>query len=278
MKQYLRHLYRNFQLQGFIFTVRLSYNLMYYLLTLFGFYIRKNERRFRSYKNKHKDQRCFIIGNGPSLNKLDLTNLKNEFTFGVNAIYTNFDRMQFYPTYYVVEDTFVAEDRKEEINSYTESQKFFGDYLSYCLNKDEKSIKCNVVFDYSYYKDFPKFSKNALTSMYVGGTVTYLCLQLAYYMGFTEVYLIGFDHNYVIPDTAEVEGKDILSTTDDVNHFSKDYFGKGKRWHDPMVDRMEISYRKAKLIYEENGRKVFNATHGGKLEVFERMEYSSLFS
>ena len=98
-------------------------------------------------------------------------------------------------------------------------------------------------------------------------------------MGFETVYLIGFDHNYTIPKEAIRYNNDlsILSTSDDVNHFSKDYFGKGKRWHDPMLDRMEKAYRKARKFFEADGRKVINATAGGKLEVFERRDYTSLF-
>ncbi len=37
--------------------------------------------------NIHHGQRCFIIGNGPSLQRTDLTKLKDEFTFGMNRIY-----------------------------------------------------------------------------------------------------------------------------------------------------------------------------------------------
>ena len=70
-----------------------------------------NEKRLLGFKRKHEGQRAFIIGNGPSLNQCNLSLLRNEVTFGVNAIYLNRAKMGFYPTYYVVEDEFVAEDR-----------------------------------------------------------------------------------------------------------------------------------------------------------------------
>ena len=113
----------------------------------------------------------------------------------------------------------------------------------------------------------------------MGGTVTYLCMQLAYYMGFSEVYLIGLDHSYVIPKDAILSNNntEILFTSDDPNHFNKDYFGEGKRWKDPQVDRMERAYRKAKVYFKRDFRKIYNATPGGKLEVFERVDYNSLF-
>jgi hypothetical protein len=236
-----------------------------------------NERKILMFENRHRSERCFIVGNGPSLNDLDLTKLKHEITFGVNAIYTNFDKMGFYPTYYVVEDTFVAEDRASEINTYKDSLKFYGNYLSYCLIRDDKSILLNVIMNYSDYEDFPHFSRDVARRVWVGGTVTYICLQLAYYMGFKEVYLIGFDHSYSIPPDALVAGLEITSTSDDPNHFNRDYFGKGKRWHDPKVDRMEKAYKRAKEYFETDGRLIYNATAGGKLEVFQRVDFRSLF-
>ena len=236
-----------------------------------------NEERLLKFAGAHEGERCFIIGNGPSLNLLDLTLLKDEITFGVNAIYTNFDRMGFYPTYYVVEDVFVAEDRADEINSYLGSTKFFGNYLRYCLGDDDKTVWLNVIFRYDRYRNFPHFSTNAARRVWTGGTVSYLCMQLAYYMGFKDVYLIGFDHSYSIPDDAVVEGNDIISQSGDPNHFSPDYFGRGKRWHDPMVDRMAEAYEKAKRCYEASGRRILNATAGGRLEVFDRVSYDRLF-
>lgn len=246
-------------------------------LASIGLSLSKNEKNIGDLKNKHLNQRCFIIGNGPSLNLLDLSLLKNEITFGVNAIYTNYEKMGFYPTYFTVEDIFVAEDRAEEINKYKHSTKFFGNYLNYCIKDDEHTIWLNVQFKYDNREKLPNFSKNIQRNLWTGGTVSYLNLQIAYYMGFKEVYLIGFDHSYTVPDHVAIEGTNYYSKGDDVNHFNKDYFGAGKRWHDPMVDRMEKSYIKSKEVFEARGFKVFNATKGGKLEVFDRVEFNDLF-
>ncbi len=255
----------------------LVWRTLRFRLAAAGLYLSANERRLAGYKNRHRAQRTFILGNGPTLNCCDLNLLKNEITFGVNSIFLNHNRMGFHPTYYVVEDVFVAEDRAEEINCYRAPKKFFGSYLKYCIRDDPSTIWLNVRFRYDDYAAFPNFSKNAIRMIWTGGTVTYLCLQLAYYMGFAEVFLIGFDHNYVIPPEAKVSGTEILSTSDDPNHFSPDYFGQGYRWHDPMVSRMEKAYTKADEIFRLDNRKIFNATKGGHLEIFERIEYEDLF-
>jgi hypothetical protein len=242
--------------------------------------VRSNRNRIiEKYFGKHYNDRCFIIGNGPSLNNMDMSLLKNEYTFGVNAIYTNFEKMGFSPTYYVIEDYLVAEDRMDEINSYSKSVKFFGHYLEYVLNYDSSSVPINVNIDYSNYSGFPHFSKSASDQVWVGGTVSYLCMQLAFFMGFKEIYLIGFDHNYTIPGDIEKDsnGLTLRSNSDDPNHFSKDYFGEGKRWHDPNMSRMELAYRKAMEVYSSESRSIQNATVGGKLEIFSRVDYTTLF-
>jgi hypothetical protein len=250
-----------------------------YLAAALGLPLTKNERRLGRLRNAHAGERCFIIGNGPSLNLLDLTLLTNEVTFGVNAIYTNYPKMGFYPTYYVVEDYLVAEDRAPEINAYGKSRvKFFGNYLRYCLQPDSSTVVLNILLDYRDYPDFPHFSRNALEKVWVGGTVSYVCMQLAYYMGFSQVYLVGFDHSYSVPKDAAIQEAVITSRSGDVNHFDASYFGAGKRWHDPRVDRMAKAYARAAGIFATDGRLIRNATAGGMLDIFERVDYRTLFT
>jgi hypothetical protein len=249
-----------------------------YRLAGLGLPVTLNEKRLLSLKGKHGDQRAFVIGNGPSLNSCDLTLLKDEITFGVNAIFLNRDKMGFYPTYYVVEDEFVAEDRADEINQLRGPTKLFGNYVSYCIQDRPDVIWMNLRMNYGPYPGFPRFSRNAARMIWVGGTVAYVCLQLAYYMGFTSVYLVGFDHSYEIPKDAKVDGSGILSRSNDPNHFHPDYFGSGYRWHDPMVERMEMAFRRAREVYESSGRRILNATVGGHLEVFDRVDYGSVFT
>ena len=242
-----------------------------------GLPLTTNERRIGRYKDHHHGQRAFILCNGPSLNLCDLSLLRSEVTFGVNAIYLNYENMGFHPTYYVIEDVFVAEDRANEINAYHGPVKLFGYYLRYCLSDSDDTLWLNVRFRYDDYPGFPHFAGNAARMVWTGGTVTYICLQLAYYMGFSQVYLVGCDHSYSIPPDAQVSGTEIISASDDPNHFHPAYFGKGYRWHDPKVDRMEKAYERAKQAFELDGRRIYNATVGGKLELFERVDYANLF-
>jgi hypothetical protein len=102
-------------------------------------------------------------------------------------------------------------------------------------------------------------------------------MQLAWFLGVQQLVLVGFDHSYVKPAHTATDGDDWTSGGDDPNHFRADYFGKGYRWHDPMVGRMEEAYRRARSTYEAHDRKIVNATAGGQLEVFSRVDFASLF-
>lgn len=229
-------------------------------------------------KGVGKGKTCFIVGNGPSLNKLDLSLLQGYDTFCVNAFFLKFPEIPWRPTYYVVEDKLVAQDRSPWINQLRGFRKFFPKVYSHILTKDEDTTYINFVIDYSKYENFPEFSTNAAKCVWVGGTVTYISLQLAFYFGYETAVLIGVDHNYVVDQKAnDITGPIMKSKTDDINHFHPDYFGKGFRWHDPQVDRMEKGYRRAREVYEAHGRRVLNATAGGHLEVFERVDFNSLF-
>jgi hypothetical protein len=203
----------------------------------------------------------------------DLRRLRDEVTIGCNGLFLIFDQMGYLPTFYTVEDRLVAEDRAKWINAIKGTTKVFPRKLAYCLKQDELTLFIDFLYNYD---GFPKFSEQFEKVVFWGGTVTFLNLQLAYYLGCSEVYLIGFNHNYQVPS---VVGEDdtIVSASADVNHFHPDYFGPGYRYSDPKVERMEKAYRVSREFASKNGMKIFNATRGGRLEVFPRVDFERLF-
>ncbi|RLA76452.1 MAG: hypothetical protein DRG78_18975 [Epsilonproteobacteria bacterium] len=234
------------------------------------------------FKDKYKNKRCFIVGNGPSLNKLDLDLLKDEFTFGVNSIFYMTERNGFRPTFYMVEDNHVIYDNLTDINNYEVPYKFFPSQYKKVIKPSSNTFFFNM--NRGFYEEnspnycIPRFSKNCHERMYAGQSVTIMNIQLAFYMGFTQVYLIGMDFDYKITEKDEVTGHNILSTKDeDENHFDPRYFGAGKKWLDPKLENVLTSYQFSKIKFERFNRKIYNATPGGKLNVFERVEFNSLF-
>ncbi|MGH8611181.1 MAG: 6-hydroxymethylpterin diphosphokinase MptE-like protein, partial [Gammaproteobacteria bacterium] len=245
-----------------------------------GRWKREYAPRLKDLRRRHKArQRCFIIGNGPSLNRTDLTKLSDEVTFGVNGIFLKCDETGFLPTFYVVEDHLVAEDRAARINALDGPLKLFPIHLAYCLAEGPNTIFFN--HKPRRHPEGFEFSTDASKVTYTGCTVTFTCMQLAFYLGFREIYLLGVDASYEIPKAAarsDHYGVGILDMPgDDPNHFHPDYFGKGYRWHDPQVDKMIAAFEEARRIAESRGVRIRNATVGGKLEVFERVHYESLF-
>jgi hypothetical protein len=93
-------------------------------------------------------------------------------------------------------------------------------------------------------------------------------------MGFEQVILVGVDHNSNVPGKANAT---VVSQGDDPNHFHPGYFGKGFRWQLPDFETSEIGYRLARQAYEADGRQILDATIGGKLTIFPKTDYSSLF-
>jgi len=229
----------------------------------------QNQTRLAQYDNKHLGKRCFIIGNGPSISKMDLSPLKSEITFGLNRIYLAFDRLPFMPTYYVCVNELVLEQFAPEINELPMPKFLNWNRRDYFDSKD--SSVCFLNFSLALRDGF---TTNINNKFYSGGTVTYVAIQLAYIMGFSEIILIGVDHSFKdkgIPNKVEVRTSD-----EDTNHFHPNYFPKGVKWQLPDLLRSEHAYMMAREKIENRGRFILDATENGKLTVFEKAIFKDM--
>jgi hypothetical protein len=228
---------------------------------------RDSNDRLKAIKGRHKGERCFIIGNGPSLNQTDLGKLRNEYTIGMNRFYLMFPVLGFASTYYAVINSLVIEQCAEDIQKLN-MPRFVAWRGRKWLKPDD-----DLFFLYTSYTG-PKFGCDLTKRLWEGATVTYFSMQVAYYLGFKQVILIGVDHSFVSQGKPNAT---VISRGDDPNHFSPKYFGAGFRWQLPDLETSEKSYSMARRAYEEDGREIIDATTGGKLQVFRKVEYSSLF-
>jgi len=235
---------------------------------------RESLKRLAELKNIHKGRRAFIIGNGPSLKQTDLSRLKGELTLGANRIYLMFPELGFQVTYLSVVNDLVIQQTAADLAALEipkflcwRSRRFFTDQFT-------DLPPANLpTFLYTTY-DAPRFSTDVRGRVWEGATVTYVNMQLAFHMGFDEVILIGVDHNYT---TTGKPNTTVTSEGDDPNHFSGQYFGKGFRWQLPDLETSELAYRMARESYERAGRRLLDATVGGKLTIFPKTDYNSLF-
>ncbi len=232
---------------------------------------RESLRRLAALKDVHRGRRGFIIGNGPSLRQTDLTKLRGELTFGLNRIYLLFPQLGFPTTYLVSTNDLVIEQCREEILALPipkfltwRARRFFS---------PEIPLADLPTFLYTTYTG-PRFTRDVRGRLWEGATVTYVALQLAFHMGFEQIILIGVDHNFVTRGEAN---QTVVSQGDDPNHFAPNYFGKGFRWQLPDLATSERAYHLAKVAYETAGRQILDATIGGKLAIFPKVDYNSLF-
>ncbi len=228
---------------------------------------RDSVQKLSALKNIHKGERCFIIGNGPSLQQTDLSRLKNEYTFGMNRFFLAFPELGFQTSYFLAINDLVVEQSAAEIQSL--DMPFFVSWRA----RQWLHPSPNLHFLFTTYTG-PGFARDVRGRIWEGATVTYIALQLAFHMGFKQAILIGVDHNF---STKGEPNKTIVSRGEDKDHFHPGYFGKGFRWQLPDLITSERSYSLAKKAYEQHDRQVLDATVGGKLTVFPKVSYENLF-
>lgn len=236
----------------------------------------KYGKELQKIKNIHEGERCFIVANGPSLqiSDLELLHRTGAITFAMNRIYKLFHETSWRPTYYVCEDINIFHESLDEINNVPAEKKFIpiNHKWYHNINVDDALY---FWANYDRTKDYPdSFSTNIAKQMDSLGTVTFTCLNIAAYMGFKEIYLLGVDHNYRV--TINEQGQTV------VDDMAKDYFCES---YDNDIKNIVVhdmgqntrAYRKAKKYCDEHGIYIYNATRGGKLEVFPRVDFDALF-
>lgn len=241
-------------------------------------------------------KRCFILGSGPSINNQDLSLLKND-----NCIVSNWFIL--HPQYSMIKPQYYCIWAQHFFGTAMDSTTWnpvvnFNEFLYPHINNESESIKVFPSFfrdsiesqklfsDHTIiYLDIelsPKineinfFETDITKKLYHGGTVVInFCIPLAISLGYKEIYLVGCDCNYTKQKHFYDEGvgkqtinNDKLSQKQvDLNvllSFSKN------------GDVMQ-SYSVVKQYCDNIGVKIYNATDGGYLNVFDRVKYESLF-
>lgn len=213
----------------------------------------------RQYKDRHKGERCFIVATGPSLTVQDLKLIENEVSFGMNSLCRIAQKSDWLPTYYGIQDKYVFRKMRKDVLAFFDRVPSFvaSDIyrsrgvrahhpIAFPLNRKDHWINAED-------RDIA-FSDNAFTQVYDGYTITYSLLQLAVYMGFAEIYLLGADNSY---------------SSEKSNYFID--HGVQSPMQSTAQERLERSYAACRRALLHSGKAVvYNATRGGKLEVFER--------
>lgn len=249
-------------------------------------YCYRNIAKWQKLKDSLKGKRCFLIANGPSLNMTPLYLLKDEYTIMFNRAGLIIERLNYFPSFYMISDGLVGRNIKEEIGTYIEKCKkvFVPDINKGELVKFTEFVpfKDNV---YYMYEEPKKFS-HTLPFVNIGGTVIYSAFQVLKYLGFDEIIVVGNDMNYVVAKnvdvlTEEKNSKGLYQNIrsqkdDDPNHFDPRYFGKGKEYHQPtevIVNKIFASLDRVAKEFEKDGVKVVNAGYNSNVKSFPKLDF-----
>jgi hypothetical protein len=217
--------------------------------------------RLQEFKDKYKGKRCFIVATGPSLLIEDLEKLNGEYCFGMNSICKLYDRTTWRPDFYGIQDIMVYDAMKEALEA--TAAELNNVFVSELLAEKRNLPAEYIVYPFnSYYHDYDaeiqrfhaKFSDNALRMVYDGYSITYSLLQIAIFMGFTEIYLIGVDCNY------EKGKKNHIVESGHVDR-------RAYQAHKKMTTAFKVA---AEFAAAHPQIQIINCTRGGKLEVFPR--------
>lgn len=245
--------------------------------TLCHFEKTKYGKMIANYKGRYTGQRCFLIGNGPSLRAEDLTNLHNhhEITFAFNRVYNIFDATPWRPDFYISQDEKMLAGSVKEIAGLDLLVKLIPIQMKWYYNIN---IEDALYFNMNWRQgvDTPEipFSDDAAHELVCAATGMYTAAQLAAYMGFTEIYLIGVDHHFRVSQNNN--GEIVVDNT--VKDYFSDNYNKDKdKLYIPNTERSTLTYVAMQKHCDARGIKVYNATRGGKLEVFPRVDFDTLF-
>ncbi|MEO6578318.1 MAG: hypothetical protein ABIO99_05410 [Candidatus Limnocylindria bacterium] len=197
---------------------------------------------------------------------MDLSVLRGECTFGLNRGYLLSDRIGVPTTFLVAVNRYVVEQFAHDlVGAPTRTFLSWRSRHWVPTDSDVTYIPRGRLF---------RFSRDlAGKGAWEGATVTFVAMQIAFHLGFHDVILIGVDHSFTSQGPAN---QLVTSEGGDPDHFDPDYFGAGVKWQLPDLVVSEAAYRLARHAFEADGRRIRDATGGGRLTVFDRASFGEI--
>ncbi len=225
-----------------------------------------NIKSIKRFYNIHKDEKLILICNGPSLNKINFDIFENQIIMGLNKIFLGFHKFNLYPKYYLATNKKVIQSSIKEIDDLN-CIKFTPTHSKDILKNGPLNYFLNISTKENFFLDITK-------GVNEGYTVTYVGLQLAYFMGFSKVVLIGLDHKYSFKGEPNQES---YMKGNDPNHFDPSYF-KNQSWDNPDLENSEKYFKIANEIFKKDNREIIDSTVNGDCNVFPKMELEEVIN
>ena len=217
-----------------------------------------------SFRGRHRSERCFVVGCAPSLSQLDLTKLHGEWAFTVNRGYLAASMGLPRTPFFLVSDPLTYREYFREIRVADVGLRFYrADVFDLPEYQDAQDREAAVRFPFHLSPAMHEghFAEDITTGAFRGFSVVLDAVQMAFFMGFGEVYIIGCDLDYQGHQT-HVYG-------------SGEY--EHRRRNDMPIDKVLRSMSVAHAAFQRHGRLLANAGAGGRLDTIPRLSFDSLF-
>ena len=245
-------------------------------------------------KDKHKGGRCFMLGSGPSIKDENLKPLKNEIVFALNNFYVHDDFPEIMSTniekYYMTAPTHPPQTAKEWINWFADMEKnmpinanmIFG--ISNHINNINNILEQNHFFKnhqkYWYYAginidDYYQYSPRDIDIVrmtWMADTVSIYAIIFAIYMGFSEIYLLGMDHDYICNNESNCRFyKNGIHQNNESNRITK---GSSRTKKESLgIYKVFSQYE---LLLKNSNTKIYNTSRNSLLDVFNYVTFNDV--
>ena len=245
-------------------------------------------------KNKHKGERCFILGSGPSIKDEDLKPLKNEIVFALNNFYVHDD---FYEIMSGEVEKYYMTAPIHPPQTETEWKDWFSDMeqhmpknvnLIFGISNQNNNIK-SILSHHNLFVNFKKYWYYAginindyynykprdidITRMtWIADTISIYSIIVAIYMGFSEIYLLGMDHNYICNNKSNYRFyKDGIHQNDEDERMLKDT---------SLTKHLSFSiykiFHQYELLSNNSDTEIYNTSRNSLLDIFEYVTFKDI--
>lgn len=216
-----------------------------------------------------------MIGNGPSLKIEDLDRLQGEVSLASNKVFLAFSQTRWRPTALTIADPLVWGKVAGVLHDYVKEV-----WTPHYLDRRKTRVRVYQWQELTLVRPFEEnpgeadFSSDVNTGLYGACTVTFENLQLAVHMGCDPIYIVGCDHSYAGEDKVKRDVPIVVGKEE--NHFIPGYRQPGEIVNPAPLDIMDLGYEHARLYSDHTGIEILNATRGGRLEAFRRVDFDAI--
>ena len=243
-------------------------------------------------KNKHKGEKCFILGSGPSIKDEDLKPLKNEIVFALNNFYVHDDFSEIMSgdveKYYMTAPIHPPQTETEWKEWFSDMENNMPKYvnlifgISNQINTAKSILDHHNLFEHNQkywfygginindYYNFKPRDIDITRMTWIADTASIYSLIFALYMGFSEIYLLGMDHNYICNNESNYrfyqkgihQNNEVERTIKDASRTKHLSFGMYKIFH------------QYELLSNNSNAKIYNSSRNSLLDVFKYVKFS----